>query len=136
MYDQVVLNRNRHPNGLHGVHRSILLSMSQGIPNLAWNRKASQPDLVRIGVGADVLFNLRLPSRVDVSDIFCSFLLGGGEGGVRGDRVGGGRFLLENPRMGGGVLPLPGIWGWGAIFFFGAEMLAKLLCDQKELQTD
>ena len=36
---------------------------------------------------------------MDVSDFF--FLLGKGEGGVQGARRGGGRFFIENPRMGG-----------------------------------
>ena len=40
----------------------------------------------------------------DVSDIFSFFLLGGGEGGVRGARKGQGSvFFIENPR-GGGIL--------------------------------
>ena len=39
----------------------------------------------------------------DVSDIFYFFLLGEGEGRVRGRREGGGcRFFIENPRGGGG----------------------------------
>ena len=38
---------------------------------------------------------------VDVSDIFYFFLLGEGEGGVRGARKGGGRFFIENPTRGG-----------------------------------
>ena len=37
---------------------------------------------------------------VDISDIFYSFLVGEGEGGVRG-AGGGGRFFIENPRRGG-----------------------------------
>ena len=37
---------------------------------------------------------------MDISDIF--FLVGGGEGGVRGDREGGGRFFfIESPKRGG-----------------------------------
>ena len=44
---------------------------------------------------------------VDVSDIFYFFLLGGGEGGVRGAGKGRGRIFIENPRRGG----LPGGWG-------------------------
>ena len=38
---------------------------------------------------------------VDVSDIFYFFLLGGGEGGVRGARRRGGSVFIENPRRGG-----------------------------------
>ena len=37
---------------------------------------------------------------MDVSDIFYFFLLGEGEGGVRGARQGGDRFCIENPRRG------------------------------------
>ena len=36
---------------------------------------------------------------MDISDIF--FLVGGGEGGVRGDREGGGRFFLLKAQKGG-----------------------------------
>ena len=39
---------------------------------------------------------------VDVSDIFIFFLLGEGEGGVRGARRRRDWFLMENPRRGGG----------------------------------
>ena len=42
------------------------------------------------------------------------FLLGGGEGGVRGAGTGaggGGRLFIKNPRKGGGGLP--GGWGRG-----------------------
>ena len=60
---------------------------------------------------------------VDVSDIFYFFLLGEWEGGVRGARSGGGRFLLKIP--GGGVSPRtgraerPGGWNWGILFWGG-----------------
>ena len=43
---------------------------------------------------------------------FLFSLLGGGEGGVQGDREGVGRFLVENPR-GGGCLPGRGEWQGG-----------------------
>ena len=50
-------------------------------------------------------------SLVDVSDIFYFFLLGEGSGSPR--RQGGGdRFLIENPRRGGGV---PGGGGAGRV---------------------
>ena len=39
---------------------------------------------------------------MDVSDILYFFLVGEGEGGVRGARRGRGRFLIENPRRVGG----------------------------------
>ena len=39
---------------------------------------------------------------MDVSDIFFVFLLGGGEGGVRGAGRGRGTIFIENPRRGGG----------------------------------
>ena len=66
---------------------------------------------------------------VDVSDIFYFFLLGGGEGGVRGEREGGGRFFIENPggvsqeggRGGGapgGCLPAGNLRGGGLNIFF------------------
>ena len=45
---------------------------------------------------------------MDVSDIFYFFLLGGGEGGVRGAGRGRGTIFIENPRRGGGF---PGGWG-------------------------
>ena len=74
--------------------------------------------------------------KKDVSDFFF-FSLGGGEGGVRGDREGGLRFFIENPRRGGG--PTRGGGGeragrvsagkerrGGKYFFFGAKMPAKL----------
>ena len=43
-------------------------------------------------------------SLVD-ADIFYFFLLGGGEGGVRGAGRWGDRFFIENPRRGGGWAP-------------------------------
>ena len=53
---------------------------------------------------------------VDVSDIFYFFVVGEGEGGVRGARRGGGRFYIENPRR-GGLQEGEGPWGrrqiWG-----------------------
>ena len=66
---------------------------------------------------------------VDVSDIFYFFLLGEGEGEVRGREGGGGdRFCIENPRRGGGVSWWEGAegpggsaakWGtWGGLKFF------------------
>ena len=75
---------------------------------------------------------------VDVSDIFLFFfLLGGGEGGVRGDREGG-WFLLKIPEgggsPGGGGDEGPGGWlqrigdlggGEDKYSFFGAEMSTK-----------
>ena len=73
---------------------------------------------------------------VDVSDILNFFLLGGGEGGVRGDREGRSRLSVENP-TGGGVSQdggrgprgpggcLQGILGGGLNIFFGAELPAK-----------
>ena len=45
---------------------------------------------------------------VDVSDIFYFFLLGEGEGRVRGARGRGESVIIENPRRGGGGFP-----GWG-----------------------
>ena len=45
--------------------------------------------------------SLAVDDLVDVSDIFYFFLLGGGEGGVRGDRESVGRFLLKMPRGAG-----------------------------------
>ena len=83
---------------------------------------------------------------MDVSDIFYFFLLGEGEGGVRGPG-GGGRsvfFLIENPRRGGGPSRTGGAEGLGgvcggsgggrrAIFFcFGAEMSAKTFSGTKK----
>ena len=63
------------------------------------------------------------------------FLLGEGEGGVRGAGRGEGRFLIQNPRRGGvsrrgrgrGCLRRIGdLGGEGAnFFFFGAEMSTK-----------
>ena len=49
-----------------------------------------------------------------------------GEGGVRGDMMGGGRFLIENPRGGGISRPGRGgregvcreLWGGGLNIFF------------------
>ena len=52
----------------------------------------------------------KFSTLVDVSDIFHSFLLGGGERGVRGVRGRGGDFLLKVPGGGGG---LPGGVGAG-----------------------
>ena len=76
---------------------------------------------------------------MDVSDIFY-FLLGKGEGGVRGaGRAGGVRFFLsKNARRGspggGGGKGLEGVCGefgnWGGglnFFFFGAAMSTKIL---------
>ena len=66
-------------------------------------------------------------------------VLGGGEGGVRGDREGGSAFFIENPRRGvsqrGGARG-PGVsagnfGGGGAkIILFGAEMSTKLVSFQ------
>ena len=79
---------------------------------------------------------------VDVSDIFF-FLLGGGQGGVRGDREGGGcRFFKlkipgwgVSPRKGGGegVGRLSagnffGGGGWQNVFCFVAEFPTKKTC--------
>ena len=51
---------------------------------------------------------------MDVSDIFYFFRLGGGEGGIRGDRDGGGvGFVLKIPRVGGGGVLLGDGWGRG-----------------------
>ena len=75
---------------------------------------------------------------VDVSDIFF-FLLGGGEGGVRGAGGGRGRgFFAENPRRGGGSFQVRGgggargwrvfagnLGGGGQTFLFGAEIPTK-----------
>ena len=67
---------------------------------------------------------------VDVSDIFYFFLLGEGEGRVRGAGRGGGLIFIENPRRGGGLQEGRGrgagrvsaanwgIWRGGAKFFF------------------
>ena len=77
--------------------------------------------------------------RVDVSDIFNFFLLGGGEGGApETPRRGEDDFLLKIPGGGGGVSRvggwgaegrggcLQGIRGRGAKhFFFGAERPTK-----------
>ena len=60
---------------------------------------------------------------MDVSDLFYFFLLGEGDGGVRGARSGGGDwFFIENPWEGGGVPGGEGPRGReGGIgdFFFG-----------------
>ena len=85
---------------------------------------------------------------VDVSDIFNFFLLGEGEGGVRGAGRGGGLIFSENPRRegvyGGGGLAgrerpggclrqIGGFWGGGGqIFFFGAEMSTKNQSEAKQ----
>ena len=61
---------------------------------------------------------------MDVSDIFYFFLLGGGEGGVRGAGKGRGDFLLKIPGGGGSTRGwrrggrgagrvFAGIWGGG-----------------------
>ena len=68
------------------------------------------------------------------------FLLRGGEGGVRGDREGGGRFFIENPRRGGlqegvgGARGLGGCvqgiwrnWGGGLNIFFGVHHRLQIL---------
>ena len=80
-----------------------------------------------------------LLNLVDVSDIFNFFLLREGEGGVRGVRKGGGRFLLKIPGGGGGVFRRGGAEGPGGClrrigiflgggpkyFFFGPETSTK-----------
>ena len=53
---------------------------------------------VKLSGAQGVLQNSTL---VGVSDIFYFFLLGGGEGGVQGDRVGVVGFLLKVPEGGG-----------------------------------
>ena len=74
---------------------------------------------------------------VDVPDIFYFFLLGEGEGGVRGARKGGGDpFFIEHPRRGGvpagaegpgGCLRRIGEFGGGGLnIFFGAETSTKI----------
>ena len=53
-------------------------------------------------------------ASVDVSDIFIFFLLGGrGRGSSRPWEGGGGRFVTENPRRGGGLLGGGGEGGRG-----------------------
>ena len=70
---------------------------------------------------------------VDISDIFYFFRLGGGEGGVRGDR-GGGQFFIEIP-PGVGVSELRGI-GEGNFFFFGAEIPTKSFSGEEKEHKD
>ena len=65
------------------------------------------------GVALTSLRTKKTFSLVDVSDFFF-FQLRGGEGGVRGDRAGGGWFFIENPREGG-----------AKYFFVGAEIPTK-----------
>ena len=71
---------------------------------------------------------------MDVSDIFYFFRLGGGEGGVLGDRDSGGvGFLLKIPGGGEGGARGPrgclqGIWGGGGLnnFFFRGRNSQKV----------
>ena len=76
---------------------------------------------------------------MDVSDIFNFFLLGGGEGGVRGTRKGRGvGFFLKIPGGGGGLAAegggvegpggcLCGMWGGGLNIFFRGRNSHKLV---------
>ena len=85
---------------------------------------------------------------VEVSDIFYFiFLLGEGEGGVRGARRCGGRFFIKNPRGGGalggegprgreGVCGELGNFGWGAAkYFFSGPKCPASLKQETQLGT-
>ena len=60
---------------------------------------------------------------MNISDLFYCFLLGGGQGEIRGARKGGiGFFFIENARRRvshhSGAGCLQGGGGWGTVFFF------------------
>ena len=103
------------------VYCGVALWIRQG---LSWAGRAQRYKWGRTAVQlGDALYFL----LVDVSDIFYFFVLGRGEGGIRGVRKGGVRFLLKIPGGGGeGEGPggcLAGIWGGGGgkYFFSGPK---------------